>query len=292
MRRRGDDYCSTFAKAEVSVPAQYSNLLTGYASLEELIRSLSYAHTLHRTEGVPFDYANITDVPSVTWSYPSILNAAGIRYFAEATNSDRGPIVLYGKWNEKSPFWREGPDGSKILMANTRQYSQLWFVCDLPPDVGNCRQGLPAYLQQFSAPEYKPDAVLMFGSQLENTDARLSEPEFIANWNATYAYPKFILSTFPDYFRYIERKYGSQLATVSGDGGPVLGGRDRIGCKEHSDRPQQPDAGGFRRRTVDGFALPKSDPGCPAATPRPHLDKSHALRGTHLGFVGFCVPPG
>ena len=51
---------------------------------------------------------NITDVPSVSWSYPSVLNAAGIRYFAEATNSDRGPIVLYGKWNEKSPFWREG----------------------------------------------------------------------------------------------------------------------------------------------------------------------------------------
>src|SRR5438034_11555664 len=134
--------------------------------------------------------------------------------------SERGAVVWYRKWNKKSPFWREGPDGSKILMANTRQYSQLWFVCELPPDVGNCRQGLPAYLQQFSAPEYKPDAVLMFGSQLENTDARLSEPEFIANWNATYAYPKFILSSFPDYFRYVERKYGSQLAIASGDGGP------------------------------------------------------------------------
>ena len=207
-------------EGKVSVPAQYSNLLTGYASLEELIRSLSYSHALHHTEGIPFDYANITDVPSVTWSYPSVLNAAGIRYFAEATNSDRGPIVLYGKWNEKSPFWREGPDGSKILMANTRQYSQLWFVCDLPPEVGNCRQGLPAYLQQFSAPEYKPDAVLMFGSQLENTDARLSEPEFVEKWNATYAYPKFILSSFPDYFRYVEQKYGSQLAAASGDGGP------------------------------------------------------------------------
>src|SRR5260370_42710736 len=63
----------------------------------------------------------------------------------------------------------------------------------------------------------------MFGSQLENTDARLSEPEFIANWNATYAYPKFILSTFPDYFRYVERKYGSQLATASRYGGPDWG---------------------------------------------------------------------
>jgi hypothetical protein len=205
---------------KISVPAQYMNLLTGYASLEELIRSLLYAHSLHQTENVPFEYANITDIPSISWSYPSVLNAAGVRYFAEATNSDRGPLVLYGRWNEKSPFWRTGPDGSKVLMANTRQYSQLWFVCELPPEVGQCRQGLPGYLQQFAAPEYKPDAVLMFGSQLENTDARLSEPDFLAAWNAEYAYPKFIISSFPDYFKYVEQKYGSQLATVNGDGGP------------------------------------------------------------------------
>ena len=207
-------------EGKIGIPAQYANLLTGYASLEELIRSLSYAHALHRSEGIPFEYANITDVPSVTWSYPSILSAAGLRYFAEATNSDRGPIVLYGKWNERSPFWREGPDGSKVLMANTRQYSQLWFVCDLPPGIGNCRQGLPAYLQQFESPDYKPDAVLMFGSQLENTDVRLKEADFIAKWSALYAYPKINLSTFPDYFRYIEGKFGTQLATVTGDGGP------------------------------------------------------------------------
>jgi alpha-mannosidase len=205
---------------KIAVPAEYANLLTGYASLEELIRSLSYTHQLHETEGIPFDYANITDVPSVTWSYPSVLKAAGIKYFAEATNSDRGPIVLYGKWNEKSPFWREGPDGARVLMANTRQYSQLWFVCDLPPEVGNCRQGLPAFLQQFSAPDYKPDAVLMYGSQLENTDARLSEPQFVSRWSAVYAYPRFIIATFPDYFRHVEKNYGSELSIVKGDGGP------------------------------------------------------------------------
>lgn len=207
-------------EGKISVPAEYANLLTGYASLEELIRSLSYTHELHRTEGTPFDYANITDVPSITWSYPSVLKAAGINYFAEATNSDRGPIVLYGRWNEKSPFWREGPDGARVLMANTRQYSQLWFVCDLPPQVGNCRQGLPAFLQQFSAPDYKPDAVLMYGSQLENTDARLSEPQFVLRWSAVYAYPRFVVATFPDYFRYIERNYGSHLTIAKGDGGP------------------------------------------------------------------------
>jgi alpha-mannosidase len=207
-------------QGKISVPAEYANLLTGYASLEELIRSLSYTHELHRADGVPFDYANITDVPSVTWSYPSVLKAAGINYFAEATNSDRGPIVLYGKWNQKSPFWREGPDGARVLTANTRQYSQLWFVCDLPPEVGNCRQSLPAFLQQFDASDYKPDAVLMYGSQLENTDARLSEPQFVSQWSAVYAYPRFILATFPVYFHYIDKNFGSQLSIVKGDGGP------------------------------------------------------------------------
>jgi alpha-mannosidase len=207
-------------EGKIGVPAQYANLMTGYPSLEELIRSLAYSHKLHREQGVPFDYANLTDVPSITWSYPSVLKAAGIKYLAEATNVDRGPSVLIGRWNEKSPFWRAGPDGGRVLMANTRQYSQLWFVCELPPQVGACRQGIPAYFQQFASPDYKPDAVLMFGSQLENTDARLSEPEFVNTWNATFSYPKFILSTFPDYFRYIEGKYGSQLATVNGDGGP------------------------------------------------------------------------
>jgi hypothetical protein len=216
----GKEFLQLARDGKIGIPAQYANLLTGYASLEELIRSLSYAHELHRSEGIPFEYANITDVPSVTWSYPSVLSTAGLRYFAEATNSDRGPIVLFGKWNERSPFWREGPDGSKVLMANTRQYSQLWFVCDLPPGIGNCRQGLPAYLQQFESPDYKPDAVLMFGSQFENTDVRLAEADFIARWNALYAFPKINLSTFPDYFRYIEQKFGAQLATVTGDGGP------------------------------------------------------------------------
>ena len=62
-------------EGKIGVPAQYANLMTGYPSLEELIRSLTYSHELHRTEGVPFDYANITDVPSITWSYPSVLNA-------------------------------------------------------------------------------------------------------------------------------------------------------------------------------------------------------------------------
>jgi len=204
----------------IGVPAQYANLLTGYASLEELIRSTDFTYTLHRSEGIPFDYANITDVPSQTWSYPSVLHALGLRYFAAAANSDRGPILLYGHWNAESPFWWEGPDGSKVLMAYTRQYSQFYFTCSLPPKMANCEQSIPTFLEPFERPNYRPDTVLMYGSQFENTDLQLGETDLVHQWNAQYAYPKFVITTFPGYFHYIDTKYGAQLPTVTGDGGP------------------------------------------------------------------------
>ncbi len=207
-------------EGKIEVPAQYANLLTGYASLEELIRETDYSYFLHRTEGIPFDYANITDVPSYTWSYASVLHALGLKYFAAAANSDRAPILLYGHWNAKSPFWWEGPDGSKVLMAYTRQYSEFWFTCGLPPKMANCEQAIPTFLQPFERPDYKPNTVLMYGSQFENTDLQLSESGFVRKWNARYAYPKFVITTFPGYLSYIAHNYGSELPTVRGDGGP------------------------------------------------------------------------
>ncbi len=207
-------------KGRIGVPAQYANLMTGTASLEEMIRSTFYGYRLHQKEGIPFDYVNITDVPSYTWSYPTILHSLGIRYFAAASNNDRAPILLWGKWNTKSPFWWEGPDGSKVLMSYSRQYLQLSFICELPAQAAACRQSLPTFLQAYDRPSYKPDAALIYGTQVENTAFVSGDSEFMKKWNAAYAYPKMIVSTFPDYFRYIDKHFGSELPTVTGDGGP------------------------------------------------------------------------
>lgn len=215
-----DEFFKLVRDRKIAIPVQIANLLTGYPSLEELIRSTDYSSRLHRSLGVPFDYANITDVPSYSWSYASVLSALGVKYFAAAANSDRAPILLYGRWNEKSPFWWQGPDGGKILMSYSRQYFQLSFICGVPAQEPACRQSLPTFLQAYQAPAYKPDAVLLYGSQVENTDLIPGEPEFVKAWNERYAYPKMVLATFPDYFRYIEQHYGSLLETAVGDGGP------------------------------------------------------------------------
>jgi len=216
---------------KIAVPVQLANLMTGYPTLEELFRSTSYSQWLHQKEGIPFEYANITDVPSYTWSYPSVLSSLGVKYFLAAANSDRGPILLYGRWNEKSPFWWQGPDGNKVLMSYSRQYSQINFICGMPPQEAACRQSLPTFLEQYESPSYKPDAVLMYGSQAENTDLIPGEPQFVKAWNARYAYPKMVLATFPEYMHYVEQNYGPALDTVVGDGGPYW--EDGYGTDAH-----------------------------------------------------------
>ena len=207
-------------EGHISIPAQYANLMAGGASLETLIRSIYAGHALNRTAGQQADYANITDVPAYPWAYASVLRAAGVKYFAAGANDDRGPQPLYGRWQTRSPFWWQGPDGAKVLMAYTRQYSQLWFICGLPPHEAGCRDSLPTFFQTFESPGFQPDTVLMFGSQLENTDLIPGEGEFVRRWNGKYAWPRLQLATFRDYFRLIDEKYGNKLETVRGDFGP------------------------------------------------------------------------
>ena len=215
-----EKFLTLVKEGKIGVPAEYANLMTGTSSLEVLLRSTFYTFQLHRKDKIPFDYANITDVPAYSWSYASILNALGLKYFAAASNNDRAPILVHGRWNEKSPFYWQGPDGNKVLMSYSRQYFQLSFVCGLPPQVPAARQSLPTFLQAYQSADYKPDVVLMFGSQVENTDLTPNEPAFLKSWNSQYAYPKMVFATFRDYFRYIDQHYGSSLETVSGDFGP------------------------------------------------------------------------
>ena len=214
------EFMERVREGRISIPAQYANLMAGGAGTETLIRSTYAGRALNRAAGTPNDYANITDVPAYPWGYASVLAAAGVKYFAAGANDDRGPLPLYGRWQTRSPFWWQGPDGAKVLMAYTRQYSQLWFVCGLPPQEAGCRDGLPTFLQTFDSPGYRPDSVLMFGSQLENTDLIPGEGDFVRKWNAKYAWPKLQLATFRDYFETIEKRFGDQLETVRGDFGP------------------------------------------------------------------------
>ena len=207
-------------KKQLFLPAQYANLLTGIASTETLIRSLYPSANFSRRYGTPFDYANITDVPSYSWSYASILAAAGIHYLAAGSDNYRAPVLLQGRLNEKSPMWWVGPDGNKVLLWYSRHYMHMQLLFGLPPVLAAGHDTLPLYLHMYENPGYHADATILFGTQVENTDLFPQQSELVDRWNAAYVYPHMRYSGFLEALQDIEKQSGNRIPTVRGDGGP------------------------------------------------------------------------
>jgi hypothetical protein len=205
---------------QLLIPAQYANLLTGIPTAETLIRSLYPSANFSRIHNTPFDYANITDVPSYSWSYASILAAAGIHYLAGGSNNYRAPVLLQGRLNEKSPMWWVGPDGKRVLLWYSRIYQQMQMLFGLPPLLSAGRDTLPLFLQMYGGASYHANAAILYGTQVENTDLFPQQAELAQKWNSTYAYPRLQYSGFHEALQEIERQFGDSIPTIRGDGGP------------------------------------------------------------------------
>jgi len=203
----------------IAVNAYYAPFLTEALSLEELYRGLYFSKHLEREYGVPFDLVNITDVPSYAWSIPSTLAAAGIRYFAAGGNQTRGPLLVHGRWNTQSPFWWEGPDGARVLAWYSYHYHQLRTVFGIPPGLDAGPGGLSRFLQDFERADYAPDAVLLYGTEVENVTLDYEDATLANRWNAQYAFPQIVTCRFADFFRYVEERFGSKLPVIRGDSG-------------------------------------------------------------------------
>ncbi|MHB8391449.1 MAG: glycoside hydrolase family 38 N-terminal domain-containing protein, partial [Acidobacteriaceae bacterium] len=207
-------------KQQLFVPAQYASLLTGFPTAETLIRSLYTSANFSRVHGTPFNYANITDVPSFTWSYASILASSGIHELLSGSDNYRGPVLLQGRLNEDSPFWWEGPDGQKVLFWYSRIYQQMQALFGLPPLLSAGHDTLPLFLQMYEHPSYRANAAIIFGTQVENTDLFPQQAELAQKWNSVYAYPHLQYSGFHEALQNIAQQFGNNIPTIRGDGGP------------------------------------------------------------------------
>jgi alpha-mannosidase len=205
----------------IIVPPEFANQHTGNASWEALARSLYGQHNLAREYKLPVaDAAQIVDVPSYTWGYASLLHDAGIKYFVAASNSWRAPVMLLGRWNEKSPFYWEGPDGGRVLMWYSRAYLQAHTLFGGPWRMESIRDSLPVFLQAYTRPDYTATTAIIFGTQLENTPLAKEQSEIVASFNREYAWPKFEFSTVHSAMQRIEHEWKGDFPVVRGDFGP------------------------------------------------------------------------
>ncbi len=217
---RGHELLRLIKDGKITVPPQFANQHTGVASLEGLARSLYDSHFFAKQHDLPLGAAHITDVPSYSWSYASILHDARVKYFAAASNSWRAPGVLQARWNEKSPFYWEGPDGGRVLMWYSRAYLQMATLFGTPPRLAAVRDSLPVFLQAYSGPNYKANAAIIFGTQLENTVLSKEQAYLRGEWQKQYAWPRLEYSNFADAMGEIEKQFGSDIPVYRGDLGP------------------------------------------------------------------------
>lgn len=207
-------------KRQLYIPAQYASLLTGFPTAETLIRSFYASANFSRQHGTPFNYANITDVPSFTWSYASILASSGIHELVSGSDNIRGPVLLQGHLNEDSPFWWEGPDGQKVLLWYSRHYMQMQTLFGLPPLLSAGHDTLPLFLQMYEHPAYRANSAIIFGTQVENTDLFPQQAALAQEWDSAYAYPRIQYSGFHEAIENIAQQFGNNIPTIRGDGGP------------------------------------------------------------------------
>jgi hypothetical protein len=214
------EFLQSIRDGKITLPMQYANQHTGVASLEGLIRSLYPSTALAQRYSLPLGAAHITDVPSYSWSYASVLHDAGVKYFAAASNSWRAPILLLGRWNEKSPFYWEGPDGGRVLMWYSRAYLQLSSMFGTPQRLESVKDALPVFLQAYARPDYTADATILFGTQLENTALNVEQADLARNWQLLYAYPRLVFSNFAEAMSNIEGQLQGNIPVFRGDFGP------------------------------------------------------------------------
>ena len=205
----------------IVIPPEISNQHTGNASWEGLARSFYNERRLEREFKLPrADAAQIVDVPSYPWGYASVLHDAGIKYFIAASNSWRAPVMLLGRWNEKSPFYWEGPDGGRVLMWYSRAYLQAHTLFGSPWRMESVRDALPVFLQAYTRPDYTASTVVIFGTQLENTALAKEQSEIVATFNGEFAWPRLEFSTVHSAMQQIEHEWKGEIPVVRGDFGP------------------------------------------------------------------------
>ena len=206
-------------EGRMGLTALYLNMLTGICSGEELVRVLQPAQTYGRALGVPITMASLNDVPSTVGTLPMFLRQAGVKYFAEAVNEDRGPSFLHAeKETIQSPFWWEGLDGSRVLTIHTLTYFQSHQI-GLNDDLASVEGDLPEFMKKFVRPDYPCDAIFINGAFVDNTRMTPKYAEVAEEWNKKWDFPKFIIARPDEYFEYVEKNFAEALPVYRGDMG-------------------------------------------------------------------------
>lgn len=183
---------------------------------ETLIRGLYFSFWFAQECGVQIQTAMASDVTGQPWMLPQILSKSGIKYFSTAVNATMAKALKLER-----PFYWRAQDGSKVMVLDTdeRQAYQEGIMVGLHEDYETVCKKLPLYLEDLEDTanfNYDLIALRAPGYPGDNTKPNIAISNIVQEWNRKWVFPKLIISTYSDYFKKFEKKYGSKLKTYSG----------------------------------------------------------------------------
>ncbi len=212
-------------KGWIGLDALYGNQLTGLQREEEMINNPRYALWLNETYGLNINSAMISDVPGYSWGTVESLAQNGIKYFSSGPN--HMPHLPHGgyqvglsmeTWGDVPFYWTSASGKQKILFWMT-VHGYSWFH-DWSIDLLSKSDGhaILNFLDELDEKKYPYEMVqLRYTVGNDNGPPDATMPDFIKQWNETYAWPKMHIATTKEMMEEFEKRYADKLPTYSGD---------------------------------------------------------------------------
>lgn len=203
-------------KGWVSLNGMYLNELTGLCRPDELMQVHKYSTDLAKKCRTTIDAAMISDVPGYTWGTVASMANAGIKYFSVAPNYfDRIGNILV-EWENKPFYWVSPSGKEKVLVWIPLKGYALSHIVNTMSD-----KFVNDYMSDLDKMNY-PYAIshIRWSGHGDNAEPDPAICEFIKEWNTTYEWPKFIISSTSTAFSSFENAYGEVIPKVRGDWTP------------------------------------------------------------------------
>jgi hypothetical protein len=162
--------------------------------------------------------ATLNDIPTHVWTLPTILAGSGIRYLSLGLNGGLVRANSFDKLFERSPFYWQGPDGSRVLTWVAQGYMYAKKI-GLTENTTQVRKKLGEFLSGYTRSSYPYDVVLALGALGEDDSFQPALAATAEEWNRHYAYPKIIFARGPEFFEYLETGFRDKIPVLSGEGG-------------------------------------------------------------------------
>jgi len=202
-------------QGRISLTAGYATMHSGVLGHEEMNRFLYPAREISSAWNVSIETIIQDDVPGYSWALPQVLNKSGVKYMVTGINT----WANLGKPSipmSDIPFYWQGPDGSTVLTwISFGAYIEGYFDYGLT-NLANAFDTLSTKLPDLESQGYPYNATLVLRGG-DNQDTDLTMTNLARQWNNTYDNPKIVLAHPEDFFEYLEKYYGSNFPTYSGD---------------------------------------------------------------------------